>query len=74
VSGVSDGLLPIGLFSRASLLSISPRPGTWVAHNARSADLPVREIYLVSYDETPDTERFRTEIHWPITPEEESTT
>jgi DNA-binding transcriptional MerR regulator len=50
------------------------RLGTWVAHNARSADLPVREIYLVSYDETPDTEHFRTEIHWPITPEEESTT
>jgi DNA-binding transcriptional MerR regulator len=50
------------------------RLGTWVAHNARSADLPVREIYLVSYDETPDTERFRTEIHWPITPEEESPT
>jgi hypothetical protein len=46
---VSDGLLPIGLFSRASRL-------------------PVREIYLVSYDETDETERFRTEIHWPIAP------
>ena len=47
------------------------RLGTWVAHHARPSDLPVREIYLVSYDETPDTDRFRTEIHWPITPEEE---
>jgi effector-binding domain-containing protein len=46
------------------------RLGTWVAHHAQPADLPVREIYLVSYDETGDTDRFRTEIHWPITPEE----
>jgi DNA-binding transcriptional MerR regulator len=47
------------------------RLGIWVAHHARPSDLPVREIYLVSYEETADTDRFRTEIHWPITPEEE---
>jgi DNA-binding transcriptional MerR regulator len=50
------------------------RLGTWVAHHARPADLPVREIYLLSYDETGDPERFRTEIHWPIHPEQESPT
>ncbi|HET6949834.1 MAG TPA: MerR family transcriptional regulator [Acidimicrobiales bacterium] len=47
------------------------RLGTWVAHNARPAGGPVREIYLVSFDQTDDLSRFRTEIHWPI--HEEST-
>ena len=42
------------------------RLGAWVAHNAVSADRPVREMYLVSYDETDDPARFRTEIHWPL--------
>jgi len=40
--------------------------GAWVAENAVSAEQPVREIYVVSYDQTDDPERFRTEIHWPI--------
>jgi hypothetical protein len=26
----------------------------------------VREVYVVSYGDTTDTEQFRTEIHWPI--------
>ena len=43
------------------------RLGGWVAENATPADLPVREIYVVSYDQTDDPGRFRTEIHWPIT-------
>lgn len=43
------------------------RLGAWVAENATPADLPVREIYVVSYDQTDDPGRFRTEIHWPIT-------
>jgi DNA-binding transcriptional MerR regulator len=42
------------------------RLGAWVAHNATPAALPVREIYLVSFDETDDPTRFRTEIHWPV--------
>lgn len=40
--------------------------GAWVAHHAESADLPVRELYLVSSTDTDDSERFRTEICWPI--------
>jgi len=40
--------------------------GAWVAENAVSAEQPVREIYVVSYDQADDPERFRTEIHWPI--------
>jgi DNA-binding transcriptional MerR regulator len=42
------------------------RLGAWVAENATTADQPVREIYVVSFDQTEDPERFRTEIHWPI--------
>lgn len=34
--------------------------GAWVARHARSADLPVREVYLVSDDD------LRTEIVWPV--------
>ncbi|BAN03710.1 MerR family transcriptional regulator [Ilumatobacter coccineus] len=46
--------------------------GAWVARHATSADLPVREHYVVSTD--PDThellppEQLRTEICWPIVP------
>jgi DNA-binding transcriptional MerR regulator len=40
--------------------------GAWVALNARPAELAVREVYVVSYGDTTDTEQFRTEIHWPI--------
>ncbi len=43
--------------------------GAWVAYHARAADGPVREIYLVSYDQTDDPTRFRTEIHWPVVPD-----
>jgi len=49
------------------------RLGAWVAHNATPAGLPVREIYLVSFDETDDPARFRTEIHWPLAAESEET-
>ena len=48
-----------------------PRLGAWVAHHARPAPAPVREIYLVSYAETDDPGRFRTEVHWPIREEED---
>ncbi len=41
--------------------------GAWVARHATPAGEPVREIYLVSYQQTDDPERFRTEIHWPVT-------
>jgi DNA-binding transcriptional MerR regulator len=40
--------------------------GTWVAQHAEPLPIPVREVYVVSYGETDDTSRFRTEIHWPI--------
>jgi effector-binding domain-containing protein len=40
--------------------------GAWVARHATPAGLPVREVYVVSYGETADTDQFRTEIHWPI--------
>lgn len=40
--------------------------GAWVAEHARPRQLPVRESYTVSFAETTDTERFRTEIQWPI--------
>jgi DNA-binding transcriptional MerR regulator len=40
--------------------------GAWVAEHADPLPVPVREIYVVSYGETDDTSRFRTEIHWPI--------
>ena len=42
------------------------RLGAWVAHHATPAGQPVREIYVVSFDETDDPGRFRTEIHWPL--------
>jgi DNA-binding transcriptional MerR regulator len=40
--------------------------GAWVAHHAVTADQRVREIYVVSYGDTPDPSDFRTEVHWPI--------
>ncbi len=44
--------------------------GAWVARNARSAELPVREHYVVSVDPAtgdllPD-DQLRTEISWPV--------
>jgi DNA-binding transcriptional MerR regulator len=44
--------------------------GAWVAVNAQPADLRVREVYVVSYGDTSDTDQFSTEIHWPIQPSE----
>jgi DNA-binding transcriptional MerR regulator len=44
--------------------------GAWVAEHAEHAGQPVREVYLVSYGETDDPDRFRTEIHWPIQTED----
>lgn len=47
--------------------------GSWVAQHATPLPLQVREVYVVSYAESADPDRFRTEIHWPIAhPEEES--
>ena len=42
------------------------RLGTWVAANATPGSGPVREIYLVGANETPDPQGWRTEIHWPV--------
>ena len=47
--------------------------GAWVAHHATPAGQPVREIYVVSFGETDDPARFRTEIHWPLAAETEET-
>jgi DNA-binding transcriptional MerR regulator len=40
--------------------------GGWVAQYARPTDEQVREVYEVSFQDTEDPERFRTEIQWPI--------
>lgn len=40
--------------------------GAWVAEHADPADLPVRELYLVSSSDTDDPDEFRTELCWPI--------
>jgi effector-binding domain-containing protein len=40
--------------------------GGWVAQHATPTDERVREVYEVSYQQTADTDRFRTEIQWPI--------
>jgi DNA-binding transcriptional MerR regulator len=40
--------------------------GAWVAEHVTTASQPVRERYVVSYDQTDDPARFRTEILWPI--------
>lgn len=53
-SAADNGWLAIGAFSRASLLSITP------------SGSPVRELYVVSCDETDDPAQFRTEIRWPV--------
>lgn len=50
------------------------RLGAWVAHNATPAPLPVREVYVVSFGETDDPSRFRTEIHWPLSADSKETT
>jgi DNA-binding transcriptional MerR regulator len=42
--------------------------GAWVAYHAEPTGQPVREVYLVSYDQTSDPDQFRTEIQWPIRP------
>jgi DNA-binding transcriptional MerR regulator len=42
------------------------RLGAWVAEHAEPGTGPVREVYLVSWDQTPDPARFRTEIQWPV--------
>jgi len=40
--------------------------GRWVAENAASADLPIREVYVVSPSDTDEAEHFRTDICWPL--------
>jgi len=47
------------------------RLGSWVAEHAVPRPMHVREVYAVGAAETGDPSRFRTEIHWPITIEEE---
>lgn len=42
------------------------RLGAWVAEHAEPGTGPVREVYLVSWDQTSDPARFRTEIQWPV--------
>jgi DNA-binding transcriptional MerR regulator len=42
------------------------RLGAWVAANDESADLPVRELYLVMMSDTDDADRLRTKICWPV--------
>lgn len=48
------------------------RLGEWVADNAEPSGLAVRERYLVSYGDTDDVTKFRTEICWPINATEET--
>lgn len=43
--------------------------GTWVAEHARSADLQVREVYVVSPAEADDPAHYRTDICWPLDPD-----
>ena len=38
----------------------------YVADHAISLDGPIRETYLTSFRDTPDTAAWRTEIGWPI--------
>jgi effector-binding domain-containing protein len=38
----------------------------YVADSAISLDGPIRETYLTSFRETPDTDQWSTEIGWPI--------
>jgi DNA-binding transcriptional MerR regulator len=71
--GVEAGSLPAARVAVATHLggyeSISDTyrlVGAWVAENVTTAAQPVRESYVVSYDQTDDTSRFRTEILWPI--------
>ena len=40
--------------------------GRWVASHATSLVDPVREHYIISYEQTSDASEFVTEIHWPI--------
>jgi hypothetical protein len=42
------------------------RLGAWVAANDESADLPARELYLVSMLDTDDPDELRTKICWPV--------
>jgi len=40
--------------------------GRWVAEHARSADLQVRELYVIGPTEAEDPEQYRTDICWPL--------
>ena len=40
--------------------------GRWVAENATTADLQVREVYIVGPTEADDPDRYRTDICWPL--------
>lgn len=40
--------------------------GAWVAEHAQPSDQAVREIYLVTADDTDDVEQHCTEICWPL--------
>ncbi len=40
--------------------------GAWVARHASSSNRPIREDYLVSVQDTADSNEFRTQIGWPV--------
>jgi DNA-binding transcriptional MerR regulator/effector-binding domain-containing protein len=40
--------------------------GTFVAERAVAVEGPIREIYLVTFADTPDTDQHRTEVCWPV--------
>jgi effector-binding domain-containing protein len=42
------------------------RLGAWVAGHAMAVDGPIHETYLVGPADTPEPERWRTEIGWPV--------
>ena len=62
-------LASIKIPSRIDDTAIGIGLGAWVATNATVIDQPVRELYVVSVDESgallPDAD-LRTEIAWPI--------
>jgi DNA-binding transcriptional MerR regulator len=81
VAGVHTGGLPavtcaviVHMGSYESIGDTYRALGAWVARHAEPhPELPVREQYLVSYAETDDPARFRTEICWPVIPADPTT-
>jgi len=40
--------------------------GRWVAENASTADMQVREVYVIGPTEADEPDRYRTDICWPL--------